>query len=108
VLPPNHSSLTAALAGLGRVLVDRNETTAALPLLQRAVEIGSASLPPESPALAMAKISLANALARLHRYDQAESLLRDSYQIVIDTQARNSAVARQARQTKEAIEKSAY
>jgi hypothetical protein len=56
----------------------------------------------------MAKISLANALASLHRYDQAESLLRDSYQIVIDTQARNSAVARQARQTKEAIEKSAY
>jgi serine/threonine protein kinase len=106
VLPPEHSSFTAALAGLGRVLVDRNETTEALPLLQRAVEIGSASLPPESPSLAIAKISLANALVGQRRYDQAESLLRGNYQIVIDTQARNSAVARQARQAKAAIEQS--
>jgi tetratricopeptide (TPR) repeat protein len=105
-LPPDHPSFTSALAGLGRVLVDRNETTEALPLLQRAVDIGAASLPPESPSLAMARVSLANALVSLRRYEQAESLLRGSYQIVIDTHARNSAVVRQAHRAKAAIEQS--
>ena len=77
----------------------------AIPLLRRAVQIAQATMPSDSPTLAIARISLASALAATHSYDEAESLLRDSYPIVIKTQAETSAVVRQARKTQADLER---
>ena len=59
-----------------------------------------------NPMLAMARSSLASALVALRSYDEAESLLRDSYPIVIGTQGKNSAVVRQVRAAQAEIDAS--
>ena len=86
-----------ALTGLGRILIDRGQAREAIPLLRRATKIAEASMPAESPRLAVARSALASALVATHEYDEAEPLLRESYGIVARTQGEETAAVRQAR-----------
>jgi hypothetical protein len=62
-------------------------------------------MPAESPMLAITRTSLASALIAMRQYDEAESLLRASFPIVIATQGKTSAVVRQARQAQEELDR---
>ena len=102
-LPPEHPSFISVYSGLGRVLVDEGRIHDGLPMLERAVEISRTTMTKESPSLAIAHVSLASALTRLQRYEEAGVLLTGSYDIVLKTQGADSAVVRHARNARTAV-----
>src|SRR5690606_21666552 len=75
----------------------------ASPRADRADAISHATMTEESPSLAMAHVSLASALTRLQRYEEAGALLTGSYDIVLKTQGADSAVVRHAQNARSAL-----
>ncbi len=67
--------LSGALSNLGKTLVREGRASEALPLLERARAMSLKITGPNSPTTLLAQINQAEALAQLHRGDEAQALL---------------------------------
>ncbi len=79
VLGPEHPLLAASLHRLGELLIGIGEASAAEETVRRALEINSKALPPRHPATTDARSLLGQILVRRGRFEEAETLLVDSY-----------------------------
>jgi tetratricopeptide (TPR) repeat protein len=103
-LPRDHPYRAAALAGLGRVLVDRGRAREAEPLLRESLEIAIKALP-RSPLLAVMRVSLGSALVQTGAYAEAAPLLRENVASVLETQGAQAAVTRQAQRALQELDR---
>jgi shikimate kinase len=87
------------------VLVDQGRVEEALPFLRKANTLVESPDMASSPARAMARVSLASALAKTGAHDEAAALMEGSYAIVLRTQGERSAVIRQARAAQAEIDR---
>jgi serine/threonine protein kinase/tetratricopeptide (TPR) repeat protein len=81
-LPPDHPDIAFPLIGLGNVLVAEGQALQAEAMLRRGLEIRRKTLPKDNPRVAEAESALGACLTRLRKFDEAESLLLDSYHIL--------------------------
>lgn len=97
IFPPDHVYILVALVGLGDALVAQGEARQAETVLREGIEIGRKILPKDASDVAMAESALGSCLTQLRRFDEAESLLLGSYQILM-AKKRASPATRRARQ----------
>jgi len=98
---PDHPHVAAILREIGRNLMKQGDSAAAEPHLRRALDLRTRSLPAQHPDLASAQISLAMCLFRLHRDQEAQSLLRQGRAILV---AKFGAGDLRVRETDEQVE----
>jgi len=96
-LPPDHIYISSALIGLGKALAARGEALQASTALREGIEIEKKILPKDASDIAAAESALGLCLTRLRRFDEAESLLLGSYQILV-TKPNGTREAREAEQ----------
>jgi serine/threonine-protein kinase len=77
-----HPSAIATMIGLGGVLVDRGDSHQAEAVLREALALRKQALPEGSWEIAEAESELGYCLAKFRRFDEAEPLLLQSYQIL--------------------------
>jgi serine/threonine protein kinase/tetratricopeptide (TPR) repeat protein len=97
ILPPDHIYIFTALVGLGHALAAQGEDLEAEPMLRGGIEIGRKILPKDASDLIEAESALGGCLTRLRKFDEAESLLLESYPILMAKRSAGAAT-REARQ----------
>lgn len=81
LLPVGHASRLAAAAGLGRLLMNSDRAEEGLPLLLEAAEGYGVELASDHPRRLAVNISTATCLLMLNRFDEAESMLREAWEV---------------------------
>ncbi len=82
VLPTGHPRIAYPLVAMAGIALRRGDAAIAEPLLREAVALWSDSFPSGHWLTADAKRRLGDCLSRLERYDEAESLLVSSFEIL--------------------------
>lgn len=75
---PEHQYVASTLTELAAVLVEKGAPEEALPLLERALDIRATDYAPTDALMAATNVVYGHALARLARFEEAESLLLGS------------------------------
>jgi serine/threonine-protein kinase len=78
-LPENHESRADISNARGWLMLARNRPREAEPLFRAGLKIAAANLPGGGPVVASKQAGLGVALTRLKRYQEAETLLLESY-----------------------------
>ena len=89
-LPQDHLNQTFALLGMGSVLVEQGKWRESVPLLEEALTIRRAHLPEAHWQVASAMSALGHALAQSSDLNQAEELLVDGYDYLLESQGAES------------------
>jgi eukaryotic-like serine/threonine-protein kinase len=97
IFPRDHVYISTALIGLGKALAARGEVLQASTALREGIEVEKRILPKDVSDLAGAETALGGCLIRLRKFDEAESCLLDSYQILVAKRNATTA-ARETRQ----------
>ncbi len=100
LLGEEHAEFASSLRNLALLHADRGDAARAEPMARRSMEILRLALSPEDWRTYRAQSVLGACLTRLGRYDEAEGLLRESYEALLSQRGED---ARETRETRERL-----
>lgn len=80
--PENHHDTAKTIVWLAWILMKRDKAADAEPLLHQAINMLKTTLPPGHSWIALAENTLGACLTQLNRYEEAETYLLDSWQVI--------------------------